>query len=65
MDITLNKKANEGSDIEKLTEDFQDVLKLACDKSFRQLRTAKRSISKKSVPWWTDELTVLRKRQTL
>jgi len=62
LDITLSKKTNEGSDIEKLTEDFQDVLKLACDKSFRQRRTAKRNITKKSEPWWTDELTVMRKR---
>jgi len=62
LDITLSRKANEGSDIEKFTEDFQDVLKLACAKSFRQLRTAKRNITKKSVPWCTDELTVMRKR---
>jgi hypothetical protein len=37
------------------------VLKAACDKSFRQ-RTTKKTITNKSVPWWTDELTVMKKR---
>jgi len=37
------------------------VLKAACDKSFRQ-RTTKKTITNKSVPWWTDELTLIRKR---
>jgi len=60
-DITVSKKTNEVSDKENFTEDFQDVLKLACDKSFRQLRTAKKIITRKSVPWGTDELTVMRK----
>jgi len=34
--------ANEGTDIEKLIEEFQKVLKAACDKSFRQQRTTKK-----------------------
>jgi len=62
LDITMSKRANEGTEIEKLTEEFQDVLKLACDKSFRQLRGTKKTITNKSIPWWTDELTVMRKR---
>ena len=62
LDVTLSKRANEGTDIEKLIEEFQEVLKAACDKSFRQQRTTEKTITNKSVPWWTDELTVMRKR---
>ena len=61
LDVTLSKRANEGTDIEKLIEEFQEVLKAACDMSFRQ-RTTKKTITTKSVPWWTDELNVMRKR---
>ena len=35
---------------------------LACRESFRTQRAAKRIRSNKSVPWWRDELTILRKR---
>jgi hypothetical protein len=62
LDVTLNKRAKEETDIEKLIEEFQEVLKAACDKSFRKERTTKKKITNKSVPWWTDELTVMRKR---
>ena len=30
--------------------------------SFRKQRTRKKTITNKSVPWWTDELTVMRKK---
>jgi hypothetical protein len=56
----MSERTNEGTEIEKLIEAFQEALKEACDKSFRQ-RTIKK-ITNKSVPWWTDELTVMRKR---
>jgi hypothetical protein len=36
LDITLTKSANEETDIEKLIEEFQEVLKAACDKTFRK-----------------------------
>jgi hypothetical protein len=62
LDATLSKRVNEGTDIEKLTKEFQDVLKAACDKSFRKQRTTKKTTTYKSVPWWTDELTIMRKR---
>ena len=61
LDATLSERANKGTEIEKLIEEFQEVMKAACDKSFR-LRTIKKITTNKSVPWWTDELTVLRKK---
>jgi len=34
----------------------------ACNAAFKVSRGLKRSITKPAVPWWTEELTVLRKR---
>jgi len=48
--------------VEKLIEEFYEVLILACRESFRTQRAAERIRSNTSVPWWTDELTILRKR---
>jgi len=52
----------EETDIEKLIEGFNEVLKLACSTSFRTQWASKRAMSNKSVPWWTEELTIMRKR---
>jgi hypothetical protein len=49
------------TDIEKKTEEFHEVLKLACSKSFRTQRATKKAMPNKSVPWWTEELTIMRK----
>jgi hypothetical protein len=57
LDLTLSKRANEETKNEKLVEEFQEVLKAAWDKSFRKQRATKKTITNKSVPWWTDELT--------
>jgi hypothetical protein len=61
VDVTLSKRVKEETDMEKLIEEFQLVLKASCNKSFRKQRTTKKTTNK-SVPWWTDELTVVRKR---
>jgi hypothetical protein len=46
-------------DIEELIEEFHDVMKSACNKSFRKRRASKKAMSNKSVPWWTEELTIM------
>jgi len=48
-------------DIEELIEEFHDVMKSACNESFRTRRDSKKAMSNKSVPWWTEELTIMRK----
>ena len=53
---------DEETDIEKLIEEFHEVLKAACDKSFRKQQTTRKMTNNKSVPWWTEELAVIRKR---
>ena len=61
LGATLSERTNEGTNIEKLIQEFQESLEAACTKSSRQ-RTMKKVTTIKSVPWWTDELTVLRTR---
>ena len=48
--------------VEKLVEDFNDSVKIACNKTFLIQRGSRHALSHKTVPWWTAELTVLRKR---
>jgi len=62
FDKTLCIRVFEGTDIETLIEEFHEVLMLACSKSFRTHRSSKRATSNKSVPWWTEELTIMKKR---
>ena len=62
LDKTLCTRAFEETDIEKLIEEFHEVLKLACSKSFKTHRASKRTTLNESVPWWTEELTIMRKR---
>jgi hypothetical protein len=50
------------TDIEELIEEFHDIMRVACSKSFRTQRASKKTMSNKSVPWWTEELTIMRKR---
>jgi hypothetical protein len=61
LDTMLCARVDEEVDIEKSTEEFHDILKTACDKIYRKHRTSKKT-THKSVPWWTEELTLLRKR---
>ena len=62
LDKTDCTRVFEENDIEKLIEEFREFFKLACSKSFRTHRASKRATSNKSVHWWTEELTIMRKR---
>jgi len=62
LDKTLCTRVFEETDFETLIEEFHEVLKLACSKSFRAHRASTRATSNNSVPWWTEELTIMRKR---
>ena len=59
---TLCTRVSDRTDIEELIEEFQDVMKSACNESFRTRRTSKKAMSNKSDRWWTEELTIVRKR---
>jgi hypothetical protein len=51
LNAILSKRANEGTDIEKLVQEFLEVLKAVCDKSFRRQQATRKIITNKSVPW--------------
>jgi hypothetical protein len=62
LDKTLSLLITEELYIEKQIDEFSEVLKLACNKSFPPYGAAKKVTDHKTVPCWTQELTVLRKR---
>ena len=58
----LSARIAEKTDIENSTEEFHVILKAACNKTYRKHRTSMKTTTHKSVPCWTEELTILRKR---
>jgi hypothetical protein len=62
MDQTLSLLITEELYIETQIAEFSEVLKLACNKSFPTYGATKKVTAHKTVPWWTQELTMLRKR---
>jgi len=62
LDKTLCTRVSDRMDIEELIEEFHDVMKSARNQSFRTRRASKKAMSNKSVRWWTEELTIMRKR---
>jgi hypothetical protein len=62
LDTTLCARMAEEEDIGKSTEEFHVILKTTCDTTYKKPSTIKKTTAHKSVPWWTQELTVVRKR---
>jgi hypothetical protein len=62
LDDTLSSIITDKLDIEKRIDEIHDVIKLACNKTFPKRGPKKTVTTHKTVPWWTQELTVLRKR---
>jgi len=62
LDSTLAKTVRSGGDIEKTVDDFYEDLTTACIESFKKQQTNKKATTHRSVPWWTEELTIMRKR---
>jgi hypothetical protein len=61
LDKVLAAQAKEANDIERAVDIFQEALILSCNKSFKKRSETKKS-KYKSVSWWTEELTIRRKR---
>jgi len=65
LDDALSQKIQSSPNIEEIVEEFHDALDKACKSSFRQTRPTnmnKKSEQHKTVPWWTQNLTILRKK---
>jgi len=62
LDETFSSIITAELDIEKRIDEFSEVIKMACNKSFTKHGATKKITAHKTVPWWTQELPVLRKR---
>ena len=62
MDKVLCTRVTIEPDIERLVEEFYEVLEAACRSSFRSSRATNAKSTHKTVPWWLGELTIMRKR---
>jgi len=59
---TLCLRVAKAPNMETIVEELHDVLASACSSSFKILRTTKKASMHKSVPWWMEGLTILRKK---
>ena len=62
LDDTLCSLLNKDTDVEKRIDDFSESIITACNLSCNRYRTTKKTATHKSVPRWTTDLTVKRKR---
>jgi len=62
IDQELCNKINFYEDVDELVDTAFSCVTAACNAAFKISRGLKRSITEPAVPWWTEELTVLRKR---
>ena len=60
--IQTRKVVGKNTHTHKSIEKFHGITKKACDNAYKTQYTSKKTTTHKSVPWWTDELTTLRKR---
>ena len=61
-DEVLSQKVKRSTDIGEVTHKFTTAIQAACDASLQILRPGKRAIREQSMPWWSSNLSILRKR---
>ena len=57
----MSNRVRERQDIEQEIDNFHGTIKTACDKTFRRSQATGKTTNIRSIPWWTGELTVMRK----
>jgi hypothetical protein len=62
IDKTLNAWLKGNNDIEEFIEKFDETIQLTCKETLKHQNLSHTFAKGKSVPWWTDALTTLRKR---
>ena len=62
LDSDLATHIKETCNIESTVEKLQEAITMSCSKSFKTRETTKKTTKQKSIPWWTKELTIKRKR---
>jgi len=62
IDEALNAQLKEHKDISEFMEKYEEVIRLTCKETLKLPKQQQTSTKGKSVPWWTDALTILRNR---
>jgi len=62
IDDTLNARLKGHKDIGEFIEKFDKTIKLTCKETLKHRNLSHTFAKGRSVPWWTDALTTLRKR---
>ena len=60
--VVLGEKVLQTTDTEELMSKFTSIITATCGATFKVLRPRDCDTKGRSVPWWSSELTVLRKR---
>ena len=60
--MNISTKPSKERDLEMFVDTFREALQSACRKSFKTISTENTTKKKKSVPWLTESLTIMRKR---
>jgi hypothetical protein len=61
LDKHLSTTITTENDLEQQVNLFSEAVQSACWRTFQNTTTRKKKKNKKSVPWWTDRLTLMRK----
>jgi hypothetical protein len=61
LDEKLCKRILKDNNTAQQIADFSETMRLACKKSFKTTKDPRESKKYKSVPWWTQEHTTMRK----
>jgi hypothetical protein len=61
-DAELREKVKQSTDTDELMLKFTSIITATCDTAFKVSRAGDRVTKGRRVPWWTSELTILRKR---
>ena len=61
-DIQLGETVKQYTDMEELTLKFSSIITATCNATFKVSRSRDRDAKGRSVPWWSRELMILRKR---
>ena len=62
MEDKLHTLITRDNEIEKQIDEFSMAVKTACETSLKRNRDPNTSQNHKFIPWWTQELTAMRKR---
>ena len=62
LDEDLSQSVRTAQNTEEIIEEFQEALDIAFKSSYRPIRTIEKEPHHKTLPWWAQRLTILRKK---